>query len=194
MIEVLKKEYWSKSEAFLLPLTGLTKTQKYEMKTFLFWNDYTIENYNLIVKFKYDDYEEFLKYCRRVVFSILDTNNYLIETYDFGNETIMVLDISEWALDIEMFLRGKYSKMSGDAKDIITEFHTFYEKGAKILIEISASLDPNVRYPVLGGQTAIEYVAENYGLPLDELKKVGELGGIYDKEKESLTGLKDKVV
>lgn len=192
MIEVLKSEYWSKSEAFLLPLTGLSKTQKYDLKTYLFWEKYSIEDYNLIIKFKYDNYNEFLHYCRRIIFPTLDRNGYLVETHDFGHETVMVLDISEWALDIEMFLKGKYSKMSNDAKDTIVEFHTFYDNGPKIMIEISASLEPNTKYGVLGNMTAIDYVAENYGLPLAELKKTGELGGIYNVKEETLM-IKSKV-
>lgn len=190
MIEILKGNYWSKSEAFLLPLTGLSKTHKYDLRTYLFWNEYSIEDYYLIVKFSWANYEEFLAYCRRVVFSVLDKNGYLVETHDFvaeeGGETVLILSISEWALDVEMFLKGKYSRMSRDAKDTITEFHTFYDKGPKIMIEISASLEPNAKYSMLGNLTAIEYVADNYGLDLAELKKIGELGGIYDKEKETL--------
>lgn len=193
MVEILKKEYWSKSEAFLLPLTGLSKTHKYQLKTYLYWDEYEIDNYNLILKFSWDNYEDFIDYCRRVVFPVLDKSGYLIESYDFGNETVLVLDISEWALDIEMFLKGKYSKMSRDAKDTIIEFHTFYEKGPKIMIEIQASLEPNSKYALLGNATAIEYVAENYELNLADLKGVGELGGIYDKNKETLILNNEKV-
>jgi hypothetical protein len=185
-VEILKDAYWSKSEAFLLPLTGLTKSQKYHLRTYLFWNEYSIENFNLILKFSWDNYEEFVAYCRRSIFPKLDENGYLIETHDFDHETVMILDLSVHAMDIEMFLKGKYSKMSRDAKDTITEFHTFYDKGPKILIEISTSLNPNDKYAILGNQTAIEYAADTYGLPLDELKKVGELGGIYDEKEETL--------
>ena len=186
MVEVLKGEYWSKSEAFLLPLTGLSKSQKYQLKTYLFWGDHSIEDYKLILKFDWDNYDEFLQYCRRVVIPVLDRRGYLMETYDFKNETIMVLDISEWAFDIGFFLQGRYSKMSRDAKDTISEFHTFYDNGAKIYIEISASLEPFEKFPILGNKVAIEYVADNYGLNLEALRKTGELGGIYDKEKETL--------
>lgn len=193
MVEILKKKYWSKSEAFLLPLTGLLKTQKYDMRSFLFWNEFSIEDYFLIVKFTWDNYEEFVQYCRRVIFPTLDRSGYLIESHDFDHETVLVLNIAEWALDIEMFLKGKYSKMSRDAKDTITEYHTFNDKGPKIRIEISASLDPNSKYPMLENMTAIEYVAEYYGLDLIELKKIGELGGIYDKDKETLILNPEKV-
>lgn len=193
MVEILKKQYWSKSEAFLLPLTGLSRTHKYELKTYLFWNNFTIEDFYLILKFSWDDYKNFLQYCREKVFPVLDTNGYLVESYDFDHETVLVLNISEWALDIEMFLKGKYSKMSRDAKEKITEFHTFFDKGPKIMIEISASLEPNIEYRLLGNLTAIQYVAENYGLPFPDLKAVGELGGIYDTEKETLI-VNDKAV
>jgi len=186
MVEILKKEYWSKSAAFLLPLTGLSKTHKYKLDTYLFWNKYSIEDFNLILKFTWDDYDEFLSYCKRAVFPVLDRNGYLVESYDFDHETVLVLNISEWALDIEMFLKGKYSKMSRDAKDTIIEFHTFYDKVPKIMIEISATLEPNSKYNILGNVTAIEYVAENYEFDLADLKKLGELGTIYDKQKETL--------
>jgi hypothetical protein len=85
-----------------------------------------------------------------------------------------------------MFLKGKYSKLSQQAKEKITDFHTFYDRGAKILIEIAAALDPLHRFPMLGGPTAMEYVADSYGLSLEEMRKVGELGSIYDKKEETL--------
>ncbi len=185
-VELLKDTYWSKSEAFLLPLTGLSRSQKYPIKSYLFWEDYSIENFNMVLVSQYEDYQDFLKYCKRVILPVLGKNGYLIETHDREGETIYVLDMSEWALDIEMFLKGKYSKMSREAKNIITDYHTFYEKGPKILIEISASLDPNARYKVLDDLTALEYAAKHYELDLKELKKVGEIGGIYNKKNETL--------
>lgn len=154
--------------------------------TYLFWEDYSIENYHFVVVCEWDDYEDFLTYCKRVMFPIFDRKGYLIESYDFKKQTVFVLDISEWALDIEMFLRGKYSKMSQEAKSKITEFHTFYHKGPKIMIKILAVLEPMDTYPLLNNATAIEYVAENYELSLKDLKQMGELGSIYDKEKETL--------
>lgn len=186
MVEILKKEYWSKSMAFLLPLTGLSKTHKYEINTYLFWREYTIEDYNLIIRFKWEKYDEFLEYCKRVIFPPLERGGYLIESYDFEGYTLFVLDISDWALDVEMFLKGKYSKFSREAKRMITDFHTFYEKGPKINIEISVALEPNDKYSILNDMTAIQYVSQNYELDYDTLKSIGELGGIYSKEKETL--------
>lgn len=189
-VEILKSEYWSKSEAFLLPLTGISRTSKYPVETFLFWDEYSIENYNLMVKYTYDSYEDFIGYCRKVIFPVWDKNGYVIESYDFGKETVFVLDISEWAWDIQQFLLGKYSKFSKDAKDTIQDYHVFFTKGkAQIDIEIAATLDPVKKHDLLGGLNSIEYVSEYYGLPLPELQKLGEIGGIYDKKKESLAYL-----
>jgi hypothetical protein len=185
MIEVIKKEYWSKSEAFLLPLTGLNKSFKFGVSTYLFWGKYSIENYHLLVKFTYKDYDDFLKYCIKSVFPVLGSS--LVEAHDYEGETVFVIDISEWALDIEMFLRGKYSRMSKDAKDTIVEYHTYYDKIAKIPIEIIAAIEPNEKYKILDNQTPIEYVAENYGINIEDLRKLGEIGSIYNKEKETLT-------
>ena len=93
-----------------------------------------------------------------------------------------------------MFLAGKYSKMSKDAKGIIEDYHIFYSKGKpQIEIEISATLDPTRKHEILDGMNSIEYVSEYYGLPLPELQKLGEIGGIYNKEKETLTYLSVKV-
>jgi hypothetical protein len=185
--EFLKQEYWSKSQAFLLPLSGLAKTQIYKLESYLFWEKYSIEDYHLIVKFTYDNYDEFVENCNKVIFPALDKSGYLIETHDVDNTCIMVLDISEWALDIELFLKGKYSKMSREAKELITTYHyTYANRKNNISIDIQAALEPNSKYEVLGGLTPIEYVAETYELPLEELRKLGEIGGIYSKEKETL--------
>jgi hypothetical protein len=64
MIEVLKSEYWSKADAFLLPLTGLKKEQPYELNSYLFWKDYSVKDYKLILSFSYEDYETFVTWCR----------------------------------------------------------------------------------------------------------------------------------
>lgn len=193
-VEILKSEYWSKSEAFLLPLTGISRTQKYPIETFLFWDDYSIENYNLMVKFTYDDYDKFVEYCRKVIFPIWDKNGYVVESYDFGKETVFILDISEWAWDVQLFLAGKYSKMSKEAKEVVQDYHIFYTKGKpQIEIEIAATLDPYKKYDLLDGLSSIEYVSEYYGLPLPELQKLGEIGSIYDREKETLSYLSVKV-
>src|SRR5262245_46397191 len=106
MIEVLKSTYWSKSQAFLLPLTGLSKTLQYPVKSYLFWDEYSIDNYQLILHWEYEDYDEFLSYCRKHVFPVLDKKGCLTEVFDGDGGSVFIVDISEWALDVEMFMKG----------------------------------------------------------------------------------------
>ena len=193
MIQVLKTQYWSKSQAFLLPLTGLNKTLLYPVKTYLFWDEYSIENYQLILHWQWNDYDEFVNYCRKHIFPILDKKSGLTEIFDGEGESVFIVDLSEWALDIEMFLKGKYSKFSRDAKDTIEEYHTYFDKTSKIAPEISAAIDPHVKFKVYGNMSAMEYVAENYGLDLNELTKIGELANPYDKQSETLENFTIKV-
>lgn len=193
MIQILKEKYFSKADAFILPLTGLGSTKIFKMKSYLFWEDYSIEDYSLILTYRYDDKNEFIKYFRTVICPILDKGGYLVESYDYEGMTVLVLDLSEWTFSIEMFLKGKYSKMSKAAKDKIEVFHTYYVKDEKkTAIHIYAALYPKEKVDpekgdILGKLTPIEYVAKNYGLPLPELQTLGELCTIYNITAETLT-------
>lgn len=193
-MEILKDKYWSKSQAFLLPLTGLSKTLKYPVESFLFWEEYSIEKYQLILKFKYPNYKEFLKFCKDYIFPTLSENGAAItDAFDGNGETVFIVDISEWALDVQMFLKGKYSKFSKDARDTIDEYHKYFDGRIKLPDEIHAALDPTSKYKVYGNMSAIEYVAQEYGFDLDTLTKVGELADPYNKKEETLTGFTAKV-
>lgn len=219
MVHVLKEEYFSKADSFILPLTGLPKTSIFTVRSFLFWEENSIEDFKLAVTYAYTDKQMFQGYCKQSVFPILDKNGYLIESYDFEKQsiliyatedhkkvlkekldfdylTVFVLDLSEWAMDITMFLAGRYSKLSKKAKSMADAFHTYFRKGQeKFPIHIEAILYPNniieavnkKDEPILGKLTPIEYVAKNYGLSLTDLQEIGELGSIYDISKETLT-------
>ncbi len=183
MINVLKKLNWS--DAFLLPLTGLRKDDKFDMRSHLFWNEYNINDYKLILTFSCDDYHGMLDYCKNNVFPILDKKGYLSESYDIDGKCIFVLDMSEWAKDIEMFILGRYSKFSKVAKNIIEKFHT--KRNGDIPISIKAPLYPNMEMLILGNRTPIEYVAAEYELNLSEMKRLGEIGSIYNAVNETLS-------
>lgn len=184
MVSVLKTEYWSRADAFLYPLTGLRRSEDYEMESYLFWNDYSIEDYRLIVTFRYNNYDKFLQWCKDGIFPSLDKRGYLVETYDIGDRSIFILDMSEWALDIDLFIQGKYSKFSKEAKEMIEKYHTFNKN--KIPIHIYAVLYPTMKMKLLDNLSPIEYVAENYGISLIELEKLAEIGSLYDEMSETL--------
>lgn len=178
------KEYWSKADAFLLPLTGLPRTNVFGMRSYLFWNEYNIHDYKLIISYDCEDYESLIIYLRREVFPILDKKGYLLENYDIQGRSIFVLDMSEWAMDIQMFLAGKYSKFSKEAKTLVEDFHTFNEN--EIPVHIYAVIYPTLEMTLLNDKNAIDYIVEMYKLDINEIKKIGEIGTIYDVFSETL--------
>ena len=184
MVDLILSEYWSKSDAFLLPLTGLPKETEYEMKSYLFWEENSIEDYKLMLVFSYENYEEFKEYCNKEIFPILDKGTLLVENYDYLDRAIFILDMSEWAFDIDMFLYGKYSKMSKDAKTVIDKYHRAFN--GKIKCYLHSVLHPYEEQSILNNMSAINYIIEHYGFDADEINKIGEVGGIFDREHETL--------
>jgi hypothetical protein len=166
----------SKADAFILPLTGINKEVGKLIKSYLSWEKCNIEDYKFVITLDENEksaIEKVLSMCK----------NYISENYQKNNKEIFILDISEWALDIEMFLSGKYSKFSDDAKKKIMYYHV----NNKVLpTEIYTTLFPNKPIQLYDGKTAIEKLAEDYGFDLEEMKKIGEVGSIVQIEKETL--------
>lgn len=197
-IEVLKKEYWSKSDAFVLPFTGLVRDLKYIAKSYFFWENYSINNYQLVLKFLHKNSDIFNHYCKDYIFPVLRKSTHVIESYNCDDGDIFILDMSEWGEDIDMIMEGKYSKMSEEGKGVIKKYHKM--KNGDIPVHIYAVLHPFREIDLLGEGvlmkdktpkkvSPIDYVAKTYGLNIDDLKILGELGTIFDKEKESLKEL-----
>lgn len=196
MVQILKDGYFSKADAFILPLTGLPNNNRFNIRSYLFWDDYSIEDFNLILTFAYEHKMEFVDYCRRVLFPTLDKNaTSVLESYDIDdNSSVMILNMSEWAMDIQMFLNGKYSKLSKPAKEKIELYHTYFvdRETTRIPLWLYSILYPSKQIPankgdVIGKMTPIEYVSKEYNLDLTEMQKVGELGSFYQIKEETLT-------
>jgi hypothetical protein len=194
MVELLMSEDWNKADAFLLPLTGLPRNDVMEMKSYLFWNDYSIENYQLTVTFSNENESILKDYCKNVVFPILDRNTYLMESYDIDGRWVFVLDISNWARDIEFFLKGKYSQFTQAARMLIERYHRIEGSARHMPVYLYAVLYPNKPLELLGNLTAIEYIADNYGFSLEELKEIGEVGSLYEMLPESLITNIDELI
>lgn len=177
MIELLQKEYYSKADVFLLPLTGIKRQEDVIIESFLFWREYSIEDYKLTVSIKNSDYvSDFL--------SQVDENSHVTECFNSEDRTIFILDISEWAQDIEMFLLGKYSKLSEAAKKRIMKYHTF--NGNNIKLWIKAILKPNEPRDLLDGLTPIQYICLHYEFDEAEMNRIGEIGAKYEPILETL--------
>lgn len=184
-----KKEW---SNEFLLPLTGLKRTDKYDINTYLFWKENKITDYKLVLTLDGGENSEMVEYSRKEIFPILDKKGYLLESYDVGEMIVFILDMSEWAWDIDKFVEGKYSKLSEEAKSIIEVYHTFNKN--KISLQLVSILYPNRPQALLDKRTPLEYVAENYGFDINEMQKIGELGSLYNELDETLiTDIRDLI-
>ena len=185
MVEIFdeKREYWSKSKWCLLPLTDIPKTKDFDITTYVKWKNYTIENFQLIVKVEYGSkYSQFQEFFAKIV-----ENNkaaFAIEAYDYEGFTIVIYDLSYWAKDIRFFIKGQYSKLSESAKRKIEAYHTFYKNGKyNINIRNYICLHPDEPQAVLGNMTPIDYAALHYNMDLTEIAQVCS---ICEPKKETL--------
>lgn len=193
-MDIFEEKYKSVSDTFLVPLTGLSRPELFPHNTYMFWKDYSIENYQLILVYEDEDPKALKDHLTRIIFPILDTKGYVLESYDVGEKCILVLDLSEWALDIELCLEGKYSKLSKEAKGLIEKYHWRDPRKKDTAISILAALHPNKSYPFLNNKTPFEAVAEQYGMEYEDLRKIGELGIKYDRMAETLvTDIQDLI-
>lgn len=178
MIELLVKRDWS--DDYLLPLTGLKKIPA-KVKSYLFWRENTINDYKLVLALEKE--EGVNEYIKNYLFPTLNKKGYLLENYDVGDSIIFILDMSEWAMDIEQFVKGKYSKLSLDAKKMIEKYHMV---GNIIDIRIGAVMFPNKSYALLDKMTPIEYICHHYDLDLERVSYIGEIGSLYNEMAEKL--------
>ena len=186
MIQLFKNEYWSKSTAFLLPLTGLKKPNFPEViiTGYAFYKNYSIYNNQFIVNIKYTEENLYDIYYKDQVSKIYPKAA-LMEIYKIDEDNnVFIFDFTYWYKDLDKFLTGKYSKFSDEAKDIIVNFHL--NKGNDIPVHIYSVLFPHEELPILDDMSGLEYACEHYNLDSEYMHKLGEIGSLYNKEKEIL--------
>lgn len=182
--ETRQKENKEWSNEFLLPLTGLRKTGEYSINSYMFWKENSTNDYKLVITLEGARYEDLLEYSRKTIFPILDKKGYLLESYDIDGMIVYILDMSEWAWDIDRFIEGKYSKLSSEAKKLIERYHTNSKN--QISLQLVAILYPNKPQALLDKKTPLQYAAESYGFNLNDMEKIGELGSLYNELDETL--------
>lgn len=183
-IELLKTTYFSKADTFLYPLCGHSKVENsddLEIESFLFWKNFSVYDYKLIVSISGENSENYInqiflpKICKTTKVSMYFTS---------AQKNIFIIDMSEWMLDIEMFIEGKYSKLSREAKNRIVKYHTD-EKG-EIKLWISSILTPDKPRDLLNKMTPLKYVSLYYEFDEEEMLKIGEIGPKFDTFQETL--------
>jgi hypothetical protein len=173
-VKAVYKKYFQKSKVFLYPLLLIKKGAKYiPSETYLSLNDVIKpEDKKLVCNYpvsKTDDYKLFeknvlLKHTRIYDYIKIDESN-----------AIIIFDFSDLEDDWDMFIKGKYSKISTKSKNLILNF---FDKNSGNYKYIEGYLFPNAHF---------SNYAELLDVDFELLEKVGELCDKPDLEKETLT-------
>lgn len=165
-------DYFQKSMFFLYPLLRLNKkvNKILPKNTFLEMEGY-IEpgEYKLICVFHTDD-EDFFEFEQVWVSS----NKQLFDKLEIGDLDVVVyvFDLSEFKEDFDLFLEGKYSKMSPEVKNKIMQF---YEYGTLTYEYVKSFLYPEDYYSTYSQILSVDETL---------LRSNVELCSPYDSEKE----------
>lgn len=179
---ITSEAYFQKSKLFLCPLIELPKKGDYLIDgTYLYWNkEFNIDNYNFIVTYK-NNVDGFITFEKDVILK----NKSLIACFEEGKLSIYIFDLSKWKDDIDLFLKGAYSKLSKNTKFKIFQYENFNSIPTKAIIEngkvpftVHIALFPELYYEHASKELLYE---DNY------LKDNNiELWDIFNKEKETL--------
>lgn len=165
--------YLQKSLKFLYPLLGIgPKTTILPVNTYIAWKgEVGIHENKLVCVYELRDDNEFKQFEQKII-----QGNDLYDTFkDAANhQRVYLFDLKKYREDILLFLKGKYSLMSGDTKRIIVEFYHLNKYSKEYM---DSYLNP-------------ENYFEKYALLLNveewRLREVGELCDPYSRAKETL--------
>lgn len=171
MIHSAYSKYFQKSRSFLYPLLGFTKKiHPGPLCTYLGYGTINPEHRKLICLFECDPSPAFQKFQEdKLMASPLYENHKLVEGY-----LVYVFDLSNYQKDWDLFLEGKYSKLSEYTKQAIKNY---YGSDSYEYQFIDTYLYPDKYFELYSNLLDIEE---------STLKSVGELCDQYDKGKEVL--------
>lgn len=177
----LYSTYFQKSSTFLYPLLGLDNSQEMKpVKVFVSWEGrFKAEDRKLICLFRnlsgnqvWENYEV----TKLLTHPMLDFCERLDDEY-----IAYVFDMTNLQEDFDHFLKGKYSKFSGYAKEKISYY---FGISSPEFVYIESFLYPEKYHKVY---------AELLGEKLSTIREVYELCNPYNPEKEELRLKKEPV-
>lgn len=152
-MSAINSKYFQKSSCFLYPLTGLSYNS--DVITYL---DY-INDYKLLIDAS-NVTDEYFKTIIKICEEEIEPN-------------LLLVDLSEWKLDIDLFLEGKYSKFSEKAKKTILSYWKFSNIPKEPLDKFTAHVG---LYP--------QYYYDVYSKELGIIITKGELINLFSVEHE----------
>jgi len=172
MIKELYKKYFQKSYNFLFPLLEIKRHKLFKPKqTYISWKDlYNVEDRKLICVYKRSLNDEWIEYEKKYLI-----NHKMLEyCYPLDDENIVyVFDLNIYKEDFDNFLRGKYSKFSNTAKQLMTNY---FGINTPEWIFIESYIFP---------ENYFSKYAEILGVDVEDLISIGELCDIYNSELET---------
>lgn len=172
-IKSLYKDYFQKSRVFLYPALEIKRgSSVMPISTHIAWEGrYKPEDRKLICLYYLREDEEFVRFEKNKLL-----NNPLF--FDFkqveDDKGVYVFDFSQYKEDFDLFMQGKYSKMSAVHKKKVKSYYGVYNTN---FVYIESYLNPEKYFGMY---------SEMLGVEVDELRKVGELCNPPDIMKESL--------
>ena len=166
-------QYFQKSKIFLYPLLGIRKGEDFvPTETYICWADlYDKESYKYICIYNTNKTLKFKLFEDK----FLNNHSMLHSTISFSEDKhAYIFDYSKYKHDFDMFVDGKYSKLSVGTKSKILNY---FGKVGKISNYIKSYLNPEEYHDVY---------AEALLVDIETIKEVHEICTIPDIDKETL--------
>lgn len=172
MIKSLYREYFQKSRVFLYPVLETKRGGSITpIDTFIAWeNNISPADRKLICTYYLREDVEFRQFEKKTLFG-----NPLFCDFKEGDTGIgiYVFDFTKYKSDWDLFLKGKYSRLSPDTKTKIRRHHGSNTANG---VYVESFIEPVKFYPIY---------ADLLGVPLSTLEG-GDLCDLPDLEKELL--------
>lgn len=165
--------YLQKSAVFLFPLLKIKANKKIlQIESYLAWQgEFEIYDNKLGCLYELRNDLEYVQYEKYTLFK----NEFFEGYFDVAdNKRIYIFNLVKYKVDIDHFLKGKYSLLSIESKKILVEYYNFNK--------FSAAYMESFIYP----EKYFEKYAELLNVDEWRLRSVGELADPFNKEKETL--------
>lgn len=173
MIKEMYKKYFQKSYTFLYPLLGFKRTRDPRpVQVYTHWpQEFPDDERKLVCVYQKEDTDEWRSFEKNklMTHSMLD---YVVPLFD--GRVAYVFDMNPVAHDYDLFLEGKYSKFSQNAKRHLSDYYGIHTPE---WVYVESFIFPKKYF---------KQYAELLEVDVKSLQEVGELCDKYNKEKETL--------
>lgn len=172
-IDSLYRDYFQKSKVFLYPLLGIKRgAVAIPEQTYLSWDGYLkTEDVKLITVYPKREDSAYINFENTVLLK----HNRLCDVVDLNDQQkIFTFDFTDMSDDWNKFLKGQYSKMSTEIKDIIRKH---FDANSSTYVYMDSYLFPEKYFSLY---------ADLLNTSESLLREVGELCSPPNLEKENL--------